>query len=82
MTNTTGGHRPTLSGPYVTAVGGTMMYNPEVGAGLSGGGFSWYFPRPRYQQVAVRQFLGGIKSQYQGLYKCVLFPLPLSVDLI
>ncbi|KAF8259694.1 peptidase S8/S53 domain-containing protein [Lactarius quietus] len=40
--------------PYVTSVGGTTggamkePENPEVVAGLSGGGFSNYFPRPDY----------------------------------
>ncbi|KAH8991251.1 peptidase S8/S53 domain-containing protein [Lactarius akahatsu] len=44
--------------PYVTAVGGTTSFVPEVAASLSGGGFSEYFLRPWYQQQAV----------YSGLY--------------
>ncbi|KAH8981888.1 peptidase S8/S53 domain-containing protein [Lactarius akahatsu] len=43
--------------PYLTTVGGTTYYDPEVAAPLSGGGFSDYFPRPRYQDVAVSAFL-------------------------
>ncbi|KAH8980599.1 subtilisin-like protein [Lactarius hatsudake] len=43
--------------PYLTAVGGTTNYDPEVAAPLSGGGFSDYFPRPAYQDVAVSAFL-------------------------
>ncbi|KAH9025403.1 subtilisin-like protein [Lactarius pseudohatsudake] len=39
--------------PYLTAVGGTTGYDPEVVAPLSGGGFSDRFPRPVYQDVAV-----------------------------
>ncbi|KAH9009108.1 subtilisin-like protein [Lactarius deliciosus] len=43
--------------PYLTTVGGTTDYDPEVAAPLSGGGFSDYFPRPVYQDVAVSAFL-------------------------
>ncbi|KAH9029629.1 subtilisin-like protein [Lactarius hengduanensis] len=43
--------------PYLTSVGGTTDYDPEVAAPLSGGGFSDYFPRPAYQDVAVSAFL-------------------------
>ncbi|KAH9071474.1 peptidase S8/S53 domain-containing protein [Lactarius deliciosus] len=42
--------------PYVTTVGGTTSFMPEVGASLSGGGFSEYFPRPEYQQQPVSTF--------------------------
>ncbi|KAH9029295.1 subtilisin-like protein [Lactarius deliciosus] len=34
--------------PYVTAVGGTTSFMPEVAASFSGGGFSEYFLRPGY----------------------------------
>ncbi|KAH9051100.1 subtilisin-like protein [Lactarius vividus] len=54
--------------PYVTAVGGTTSFNPEVAASLSGGGFSEYFPRPSYQQQAVSTFLDNLGHQYSGLY--------------
>ncbi|KAH9020166.1 subtilisin-like protein [Lactarius pseudohatsudake] len=54
--------------PYLTAVGGTTDYNPEVAAPLSGGGFSEYFPRPAYQDVAVSAFLSRQGTQYAGLY--------------
>ncbi|KAH9180562.1 subtilisin-like protein [Lactarius sanguifluus] len=37
--------------PYVTAVGGTTSFMPEVGASISGGGFSEYFPRPGYHPL-------------------------------
>ncbi|KAH9011818.1 subtilisin-like protein [Lactarius hengduanensis] len=56
--------------PYLTAVGGTTDYNPEVAAPLSGGGFSEYFPRPAYQDVAVSAFLSRQGTQYAGLYNC------------
>ncbi|KAH8981879.1 subtilisin-like protein [Lactarius akahatsu] len=54
--------------PYLTSVGGTTEYEPEVAAPLSGGGFSDYFPRPRYQDVAVSAFLERQGTQYAGLY--------------
>ncbi|KAH8999904.1 subtilisin-like protein [Lactarius hatsudake] len=54
--------------PWVTSVGGTVGYNPEVGMYLSGGGFSWHFTRPTYQEDVVPPFLGYLGSQYAGLY--------------
>jgi hypothetical protein len=59
------------AGPFVTAVGGTTGVNPEVAASLSGGGFSNYFTRPSYQDVAVSSYLTRIDGQYAGLFKCV-----------
>jgi tripeptidyl-peptidase-1 len=51
--------------PYITSVGATMDFNPEVVAYhssgyASGGGFSNLFPRPAYQDKAVKAYL---KSQ-------------------
>ncbi|KAH9159749.1 peptidase S8/S53 domain-containing protein [Lactarius sanguifluus] len=57
--------------PYVTAVGGTTRFDPEVAASLAGGGFSEYFPRPGYQQQAVSTFLDHLGPQYSGLYNPV-----------
>ncbi|KAH9054784.1 subtilisin-like protein [Lactarius vividus] len=54
--------------PYLTTVGGTTDYDPEIAAPLSGGGFSDYFPRPVYQDVAVSAFLERQGTQYAGLY--------------
>ncbi|KAH9053815.1 peptidase S8/S53 domain-containing protein [Lactarius vividus] len=54
--------------PYVTAVGGTTSFMPEVAASLSGGGFSEYFVRPEYQHRAVSTFLDNLGQQYSGLY--------------
>ncbi|KAH9020169.1 subtilisin-like protein [Lactarius pseudohatsudake] len=54
--------------PYLTAVGGTTDYDPEVAAPLSGGGFSDHFSRPVYQDVAVAAFLERQGTQYAGLY--------------
>ncbi|KAH9009153.1 subtilisin-like protein [Lactarius pseudohatsudake] len=56
--------------PWVTSVGGTTGYNPEVAASFSGGGFSLYFPRPPYQNEFVPSFLRNLGNQYYGFYKC------------
>lgn len=60
--------------PYITAVGGTMNINPEVVANdpdtgfVSGGGFSNYFPTPKYQQAAVSAYIASLGNEYAGLY--------------
>ncbi|KAH9029489.1 subtilisin-like protein [Lactarius pseudohatsudake] len=54
--------------PWVTSVGGTTGYNPEVAASFSGGGFSLYFPRPPYQNEFVPSFLRNLGNQYYGFY--------------
>ncbi|KAJ6515249.1 subtilisin-like protein [Mycena sanguinolenta] len=54
--------------PFVTAVGGTSLF-PERGVFFSGGGFSNYFPRPLYQDAAVKGFLKKLpKGTYSGLF--------------
>ncbi|KZV66414.1 subtilisin-like protein [Peniophora sp. CONT] len=42
--------------PYVTAVGGTWQI-PEIAANFSSGGFSQYFPTPKYQKSVVSSYL-------------------------
>ncbi|KAG9236157.1 putative Tripeptidyl-peptidase SED2 [Amylocarpus encephaloides] len=69
--------------PYVTTVGATMNFEPEVSAyrapGLgpdgrlhgfyaSGSGFSSYFPRPKYQNSVVPAYVKSLKGLYDGLY--------------
>ncbi|KAI9745133.1 MAG: hypothetical protein M1818_001411 [Claussenomyces sp. TS43310] len=62
--------------PYVTAVGATKGFKPEVAAYdednefSSGGGFSNYFPAPKYQQRTVNKYLKHLNSSYEypGLY--------------
>ncbi|KAI9433332.1 subtilisin-like protein [Lactarius indigo] len=54
--------------PWVTSVGGTMGHDPEVGARISGGGFSFFFPRQLYQANAVSNFLENLGDTYSGLY--------------
>lgn len=61
--------------PYVTSVGATQNYEPEVavsedgpGEFSSGGGFSNYFPRPEWQNSAVKDYLVSLGSTHSGLY--------------
>ena len=63
--------------PYVTAVGATRNFTPEVAAFdtfrdgsvfTSGAGFSNYFARPSYQADAVNGYLSQIGSLNAGLY--------------
>ncbi|KAH9039448.1 subtilisin-like protein [Lactarius deliciosus] len=62
--------------PFVTAVGGTV-HIPEVAADFSGGGFSNYFLRPIWQQVAVGKFLASLpKGTYAGLFNPVGRAIP------
>ncbi|KAH9053813.1 peptidase S8/S53 domain-containing protein [Lactarius vividus] len=65
-------HGRIFAGPFVTAVGGTTSFMPEVAASLSGGGFSEYYPRPEYQQQAVSTFLDNLGQQYSGLYNFLM----------
>ncbi|KAJ6568768.1 family S53 protease-like protein [Mycena capillaripes] len=54
--------------PYVTTVGATHEFGPEVAANLSGGGFSNGFPRPLWQDAAVGAYLDTLGDEYSGLY--------------
>ena len=59
--------------PYVTTVGGTRNFNPEIVASdtngyVSGGGFSRYFSRPSYQDNVVPAYVKTLKSSFKGLY--------------
>lgn len=55
--------------PFVTSVGGTYGSNPEGAADFSGGGFSDLFPRPAYQEQAVRGYLDRLgEDQWKGFY--------------
>ncbi|KAL8785889.1 MAG: hypothetical protein Q9213_003121 [Squamulea squamosa] len=60
--------------PYVTSVGATKNFNPEVVAFdprngfVSGGGFSNYFQRPSYQDAAVTPYITSLGDQFKGLY--------------
>jgi tripeptidyl-peptidase-1 len=64
--------------PYVTTVGGTFLFEPEVAVVdtsyrrpfYSSGGFSEYFPTPSYQKTAVSQYLASHDNfpAYSGLF--------------
>ncbi|KAI9713342.1 MAG: hypothetical protein M1828_001435 [Chrysothrix sp. TS-e1954] len=60
--------------PYVTTVGATHQFNPEVAAFdamngfASGGGFSNYFARPKYQDAAVTNYLAILGKEFSALY--------------
>ncbi|KAH9003220.1 subtilisin-like protein [Lactarius hatsudake] len=70
MTNGKVRFRPTFpaSCPWVTTVGGTTRYEPEIAEDGSSGGFSEYFQRPDYQDDAVTTFFEILGNQYHGLY--------------
>lgn len=48
--------------PYILAVGGTQAVAPEVAWDNGSGGFSNYFPRPWYQDLAVENYLNSHMS--------------------
>ncbi len=54
--------------PYVTSVGATTGVQPEGGVSFSSGGFSDLFPRPKYQEDAVKGYLTKLGKQWEGLY--------------
>ncbi|KAK0336233.1 hypothetical protein LTR91_005266 [Friedmanniomyces endolithicus] len=56
--------------PWVTSVGGTKDFQPEVAVSRfgSGAGFSNYFGRPAYQTAAVEGYFAKIGDLYAGLY--------------
>jgi tripeptidyl-peptidase-1 len=68
--------------PYVTAVGATMNFEPEVAvyraprnqSGVlrdlyaGGSGFSNYFARPSYQNSVVPKYVKSLNGTYDGLY--------------
>ncbi|KAK5114630.1 hypothetical protein LTR62_002203 [Meristemomyces frigidus] len=56
--------------PWVTSVGATAQFQPEVAVKRfgSGAGFSNYFGQPAYQTAAVEGYLAKIGNLYEGLY--------------
>lgn len=68
--------------PYITAVGGTQSYAPEVAWDASSGGFSNYFERAWYQEAAVAEYLSSHLapaaranfSMYAGGFRGRAFP--------
>ncbi|KAK5119745.1 hypothetical protein LTR85_007321 [Meristemomyces frigidus] len=56
--------------PWVTTVGGTAGFNPEVAVSRfgSGAGFSNYFGAPAYQVATVDAYIASLGDLYEGLY--------------
>lgn len=60
--------------PFVTSVGATTGFDPEVGANdprvefTSGAGFSNYFAAPAYQAGVVQAYVAGLDGQFDGFY--------------
>jgi tripeptidyl-peptidase-1 len=54
--------------PWVTSVGGTYNVEPEIAGISSSGGFSDLFPRPAYQDEAVKNYLHILGDKWMGLY--------------
>lgn len=60
--------------PYITSVGATQDFEPEVAVGVasegfySGGGFSSYFARPSYQDAAVPAYVESLDGKDAAYY--------------
>lgn len=56
--------------PWVTSVGGTEAFEPEVAVKRfgSGAGFSNYFGAPEYQKETVSDYIDSLDGLYDGLY--------------
>lgn len=55
--------------PWVTAIGAvTNNDDPPHGAGLSGGGFSQYFPRESWQDEVVDAYVDALDGHLEGRY--------------
>ena len=62
--------------PYVTNVGGTYLYPEQAVFAVlssgnifaSGGGFSNYFPQPKYQKSVVQDYVSFLNGTHDGLY--------------
>ncbi|GJJ05834.1 hypothetical protein Clacol_000021 [Clathrus columnatus] len=54
--------------PHATSVGTTTSSGAEVAYTFSGGGFSTIFPRPSYQDNAVKSYLDKIGSTNEGKF--------------
>ncbi|KAJ7775391.1 subtilisin-like protein [Mycena metata] len=52
--------------PYLTSVGSTIGFNPEVAVNFTGGGFSNVFPIPDYQADAVAAFVKTLPANFTG----------------
>ncbi|KAJ7767728.1 subtilisin-like protein, partial [Mycena metata] len=54
--------------PWLTAIGGTEGFGPEVGVDFSSGGFSNYFPAPAYQSSAISSFFATLPTNFNATF--------------
>ncbi|KAI9064942.1 subtilisin-like protein [Trametes sanguinea] len=54
--------------PFLTSVGGTQGFSPEVAAPFSSGGFSNIFATPDYQGAAVGNYFNQLGGELFGLF--------------
>ncbi|OSD01273.1 family S53 protease-like protein [Trametes coccinea BRFM310] len=54
--------------PFVTSVGGTTSFGPEVAVSFSSGGFSNLFARPKYQDTVINAYLKKLNKTNAGLF--------------
>ncbi|KAJ7731311.1 family S53 protease-like protein [Mycena maculata] len=54
--------------PYLTSVGSTQGFGPEVAVNFTGGGFSNFFPTPSYQTTQVAGFLETVPTNFAGTF--------------
>ncbi|KAJ7888878.1 family S53 protease-like protein [Mycena olivaceomarginata] len=54
--------------PFVTSVGATANFTPEVSEPFSSGGFSNVFPIPAYQSASVAAYLATLPSDFPGIF--------------
>ncbi|KAJ6619105.1 peptidase S8/S53 domain-containing protein [Mycena sp. CBHHK59/15] len=54
--------------PYVTSIGCTAGFGPEVALNLTGGGFSNIFAAPPYQTAAIASYLDTIPANFPGTF--------------
>jgi tripeptidyl-peptidase-1 len=54
--------------PFVTSVGATANFTPEVSEPFSSGGFSNVFPMPAYQSASVAAYLATLPSDFPGIF--------------
>jgi tripeptidyl-peptidase-1 len=54
--------------PFVTAVGATQGFSPEIATTFTGGGFSDIFSAQPYQATAVSSFLDTLPAEFAGTF--------------
>ncbi|KAF4982219.1 hypothetical protein FZEAL_2103 [Fusarium zealandicum] len=63
--------------PWVTSVGGvTDVKDPPVGAEFSGGGFSQYFLREKWQDASVKSYVKVLDGHLDGYYNASYRAVP------